>query len=217
MNRTELNDLEYEFDDPFEVIGIFEKKLATFFGSPYAIVTDSCTHALELCFRLLKDENKKASVPLHTYMSVPMMLSKVGIDYSFQESHWNDFYKIGDYPIYDAAVLWREKSYVPNSYMCVSFQNKKHIKIGRGGVILLDNKQHYDILRKMRYDGRDLSKKHADDNVEFIGYHYYMTPEDAARGIMLFDKLAFEPSAQWSWKNYKNLKEYKVFENVKQE
>jgi hypothetical protein len=67
----------------------------------------------------------------------------------------------------------------------------------------------------MRYDGRDLSKKHIDDNVEMIGYHYYMTPEDAALGIMLFDQVVNNKPKLWSWQDYKNLKEYKVFENVK--
>jgi dTDP-4-amino-4,6-dideoxygalactose transaminase len=215
MNRKELEQLTYQYSNPFEILDIFETKLAAYFGSPYAVLTDSCTHALELCFRILKDNHRYADVPTHTYMSVPMMLNKLDIDYNFREESWKDFYQIGNYPIYDAAVLWRQNSYIPGSYMCISFQQKKHVKIGRGGAILLDNKDHYTMLRKMRYDGRDLSKKHVDDNVEMIGYHYYMTPEDAALGIMLFDQVVNNDPKLWSWQDYKNLKEYKVFENVK--
>lgn len=212
--RQELTELKYNFNNPFEVLEIFENKLANFFGSKHAVLVDSCTHGLELCFRILKDDNKNVSVPVHTYMSVPMMLSKLNLDYSFRKDEWNNYYKLGDYNIYDAAVLWKQNSYISNSYMCVSFQIKKHIKIGRGGVILLDNTDHYELLKKLRYDGRDLTKPHAEDDVEFIGYHYYMTPEDAALGIILFDENAYKDPEQWSWKNYKNLKEYKVFDNV---
>jgi len=35
----------------FEVVSEFEKKVAEFFGSPYAIAVDSCTHGIELCLR----------------------------------------------------------------------------------------------------------------------------------------------------------------------
>lgn len=211
--RAEINSLKYRFNDPFEVLDILENKLAKYFGSQYAVLTDCCTHALELSLRIL-NVKEQISIPLHTYMSVPMMLSKLNIDWCFKNDPWADFYQLGNYPVYDAAVLWKENSYIPNSYMCLSFQHKKHLKIGRGGAILLDNEHHYKLLRKLRYDGRDLTKKHVDDNVETIGYHYYMTPEDAALGIMQFDKVYNQSARQWSWKDYKSLKEYKVFEDV---
>ena len=35
----------------FEIINSFEKKVAEFFGAPYAVATDSCTHGIELCLR----------------------------------------------------------------------------------------------------------------------------------------------------------------------
>lgn len=215
--RRELEELNYTGTTPFEILNIFEKKIANYFGSPYAVVVDSCTHALELCLRVIKNNQNVASVPLHTYMSVPMMLSKLDINYTFKQENWKKFYQIGDYPIYDAATLWEQNSYIPGSYMCLSFQHKKHLKIGRGGAILLDDPNVYNLLKKIRYDGRDLTKNHVDDNVETIGYHYYMTPEDAALGIMLFDKVHNIPPREWAWTDYKNLKEYKVFENVKQE
>ena len=36
-------------------IPILEKNLAAFTGAPYAVATDCCTHALELCLRLDDD------------------------------------------------------------------------------------------------------------------------------------------------------------------
>ena len=42
------------------------------------------------------------------------------------EEKWQDYYYLAD-NIVDAAVLWKEGSYIPNTYMCVSFQFKKHL------------------------------------------------------------------------------------------
>ena len=37
-----------------ESVRKFEQELATFTGAPYVVTTDCCTHAIELCFRLLQ-------------------------------------------------------------------------------------------------------------------------------------------------------------------
>ena len=58
----------------------FEKNLAEFTGAPYAVATDCCTHAIELCMR--HDNIKKVdSMPCYTYLSVPMTLIKLGIKF----------------------------------------------------------------------------------------------------------------------------------------
>ena len=33
----------------FDKVIQFEKEIANFFGSPYAVAVDCCTHAIELC------------------------------------------------------------------------------------------------------------------------------------------------------------------------
>ena len=35
----------------FEVVNKFENKIAEFFGAPYAVAVDCCTHGIELCLR----------------------------------------------------------------------------------------------------------------------------------------------------------------------
>ena len=35
----------------FELVAEFENKVAEYYGAPYAVATDSCTHGLELCIR----------------------------------------------------------------------------------------------------------------------------------------------------------------------
>jgi dTDP-4-amino-4,6-dideoxygalactose transaminase len=214
LSRAELQqiiDKGYRFDHTWQVVDQFEKKLADFFGAPYAVVTDCCTHALELCFRLIDHRDQTVDVPVHTYMSVPMMLQTIGQSWRFVQNKWTDWYRFDPLPIIDAALMWRRNSYQPGTLTCVSFQNKKHIAIGRGGVILTDSKDNYDRLQRLCRDGRDPTLLQNEDNVQEIGYHYYMTPEDAARGILLFDQLRDVPSRIWNWQDYRILTSHQVF------
>ena len=62
---------------------------------------------------------------------------------------FENYYYLGNTNIIDAAVYWKKNGYIENTYMCLSFQFKKHLSLGRGGAILLQNKNDYDILKKM--------------------------------------------------------------------
>ena len=61
----------------FEEILQFEKLLAKKTGAPYAIMTDCCTHAIELCLRYRKV--KRVQFTAYTYLSIPMTMHKLGI------------------------------------------------------------------------------------------------------------------------------------------
>ena len=187
----------------------FEKVIADFYGAPYAIATDCCTHAIELCLRLLDPES--VSCPNHTYLSVPMTFDKLTIDWSFNDEPWSDYYYISNTNVIDAAVYWKNKGYISGSMMCLSFQFKKHLNIGRGGMILLDNEEQYQKLKKMRYDGRTDDKPWAEQDVDTIGYHYYMTPENAEIGLQRFDDVFYKQPKQWSYLDYPDLKKMSVF------
>lgn len=193
----------------------FEKLIAGYFGSKYAVAVDCCTHGIELCLRLFNPTH--VTCPKHTYLSVPMTLSKLNIQYKFVDRKWDDFYFIGNTNIVDAAVLWKENSYIKNTMMCLSFQFKKHLNLGRGGMILLDDYDAYIKLKKMRYDGRLDDIPWADQDVDTIGYHYYMTPETALQGIEKFYTIKDQEPKKWSWANYPDLTTIKVFNGTKQE
>ena len=62
----------------FKAVEDFEKEIASFFGSPYAIAVDCCTHGLELCLRL--ENSKEIFVPKRTYLSVPMLANKLNLE-----------------------------------------------------------------------------------------------------------------------------------------
>ncbi len=187
----------------------FEHEVSNFFSAPYAIATDCCTHAIELCLRLTKHNN--VTCPTNTYLSVPMTFEKLGLNWAFFHQYWKDYYYIGNTNIIDAAVYWKEDGYIPNTMMCLSFQFKKHLNIGRGGMILLDNHEQYEQLLKMRYDGREDDIPWADQDINTLGYHYYMTPEMAQIGL---DKLKVARNTKpklWSWENYPDISKMKVF------
>ena len=191
----------------------FEQQIAKFFGSQYAVATDCCTHAIELCLRLTKP--KSVTCPIHTYLSVPMTFEKLGVSWHFYDVKWSDYYYIGNTNIIDAAVYWKQNSYIPNTFMCLSFQYKKHLNLGRGGMILLDKKDDYIALKKMSYDGRYGDSPWAEQNVDTLGYHYYMTPETAQLGINKLKETKDLLPRQWSFKDYPDISQMKVFKNVK--
>jgi len=187
----------------------FEEVIKKFYNAPYAVAVDCCTHAIELCLRLIKSE--KVGCPTHTYVSVPMTFEKLNIDWTFNETRWKDYYYITNTNIIDAAVYWQTNGYILNSMMCLSFQFKKHLNIGRGGMILLDNEEHYKQLKKMRYDGRTDDMPWALQDIDTMGYHYYMTPENAEIGLQRFDEVFFKQPKKWSYIDYPNLKKMSVF------
>jgi dTDP-4-amino-4,6-dideoxygalactose transaminase len=192
----------------FKVIKDFEIELATFFGSPYAVTTDCCTHALELSLRYTKAD--RIIVPKHTYVSVPLLSKKLNIDMEWCDNDWEEYYYITDNVI-DAAVLWQKDSYISNTFMCISFQFKKHLSLGRGGVILTDDKVAASELKKMSYDGRTPDSPWASQNISSMGYHYYMTPETAITGLIKLPTAITTPPKQWTIADWPDLTEMEIF------
>jgi hypothetical protein len=193
----------------FKVIEEFENKIAKFFGSPHAVAVDCCTHGIELCLR--QQNIKCITIPKRTYISVPFLANKLGIELKWKDDKWTDFYWIEDTNIIDAAVLWKENSYIPGTYMCLSFQFQKHLSLGRGGIILTDNKEAAIELKKMSYDGRIPDIPWRNQNINSIGYHYYMTPETAQLGLAKLPKAIQSKPKQWVLEDWPDLTKMEVF------
>ena len=194
----------------FQVIADFEKEVAKFFDAPYAVAVDCCTHGLELCLRYKKA--KKIIVPNRTYLSVPMLADKLNIEMEWYDKKWQDYYYITD-DIIDAAVFWEEGGYIPNTYMCISFQFRKHLSLGRGGIILFDKEEDFDTLKRMSYDGRSPDESWSVQNIKTIGYHYYMTPETAELGLKKLPAAIETPPKKWVYTDWPDLTEMDVFKN----
>ena len=172
----------------FDKILKFEQELAEFTGAPYAIMTDCCTHAIELCLRY--DRVREVVMTPYTYLSIPMTMHKLGIKYYYREEEWTGEYQFHGTRIWDSARRLESNMYRAGQMQCLSFGHTKPLHIGRGGAILLDNEQSYQRLIRMRYDGRDLNISPWVEQKEFeIGYHYKPTPEEAVQGLALLQGL----------------------------
>jgi dTDP-4-amino-4,6-dideoxygalactose transaminase len=195
----------------FNIISEFEKEISKFFGAPYAVAVDSCTHGIELCLRHTKET--KISVPKRTYLSVPFLAEKMGLEREWRDEEWEDYYTLnyGDKRIIDAAILWRKDSYVPNTFMCLSFQYQKHLSLGRGGIILLDNEEDFTTLKKMSYDGRLPNIPWREQNIDTVGFHYYMTPETAKLGLEKIKNAIDTEPKKWLVTDWPDLTEMKIF------
>ena len=192
----------------FQVVTEFEKRIAGFFGAPYAIAVDSCTHGIELVLRYT--EADQIVVPKRTYLSIPFLAHKLFLDLYWKDEAWVNYYYLTPYVI-DAAVLWKPNSYIPNTFMGISFQYQKHLSLGRGGVILTDNEEAAIQMKKMSYDGRLPNIPWRDQNIDTIGYHYYMTPETAQLGLdKLPDAIKTTPR-QWVVTDWPDLTQMNIF------
>ena len=139
-----------------------------------------------------------------------MLSKKLNINLEWREEQWNDYYYLTE-NIIDAAVLWKEKSYIPNTYMCISFQYRKHLSLGRGGIILFDKEEDYENLKKMSYDGRSPNSPWMEQNIKTIGYHYYMTPETAQLGLDKLEGAINKQPKKWKYKEWPDLTKMTVF------
>jgi dTDP-4-amino-4,6-dideoxygalactose transaminase len=179
----------------FEKILEFETALAQFAGAPRAVMTDCCTHAIELCMRY--DQVQTCKFTPYTYVSVPMTMHKLGIKYQYLDHEWQRW--VGEYPfvetrIWDSARRLEANMYRVGQMQCVSFGHDKPLPIGRGGAILLDDETAYQALLRMRYDGRDLTVSPWVKQQEFrVGYHYRPTIEEAERGLELLSQYQSQP------------------------
>jgi dTDP-4-amino-4,6-dideoxygalactose transaminase len=202
-----------------QFIELFEQRLSEFTGAPYVVVTDRCTNSIILALEYTRNRKQRITVPRHCYVSVPMMIVIYGYKLAFRDDAWVGKYQIGKTNIWDCAVGIEENMYVPGEIQCLSFQQKKRLNIGKGGAILLDNEVMYRKLKRMRMDGRDPSisveqEMQQANNDIIIGYHMNMTPDEAARGILLLNQLP-PTYVNGSYKDYPDVSQLNCFKDYK--
>lgn len=213
----QLKEAGYDYEDPRAIVTMFESKVAEFAGSKYAVAVDCCTHALELAIRYQISTGQLSTratlfIPANTYISVYWMLKQLGFSVRFEDRQWYGEYNIEGTEVYDSAVMWKRGMYtkedaICGNLKCISFQIKKTIPIGRGGCVLTNDKEAADRIRLASYDGRDLNLSYDHpDHIKGSGHHYYMTPEDCARGMLLMDQIKTETKEPIGWENYPDIR-----------
>jgi dTDP-4-amino-4,6-dideoxygalactose transaminase len=195
---------------------MFEEEIAHYTGAPHAISIDSCTNALFLICKYL--EVKEVTIPSKTYLSVPQSIIHAGGEVVFdktpQTNHWKGMYQLKPYPIWDAAKRLTSGMYIPGTYMGLSFHIKKLLPIWKGGMILTDNAEAADWFKKARYEGRS-EKYYKEDDITFNGWNMYMTPQQAAQGLAMFQNYPEHMSDLGEDNGYRDLTEFTVFKDNK--
>lgn len=193
----------------YDIVKQFENAVSEYAGSKYGVAVDSCTNALFLCCKYLQVKN--VTIPHRTYVSVPCSIIHAGGSVNFKEYEWlkERNYQLEPYPIYDAALMFEKNMYIKDSYFCISFSATKKINIGKGGMILTNDVDAMNWFKQARYCGRHEAPL-MQDNFEVLGWNMYMTPEQAARGLLLMSNIKNTNPLN---PEYPDLRNFKIYEN----
>lgn len=209
--------MNYKINNDWDWVTHFENEMGKYTGYKYGIACDSNSNAIRLILHYLGIRGTKITIPANTYVSVPNQIILSGNEPVFEDIKWEGIYSFKGTPIIDAATgLWKGMSKGFEDYfMVLSFHLKKIIKIGKGGMILTNDSNFNRWARPMIYDGRHKDRMYKEDEFECIGWHMYMTPEDAKIGLKLLNKHMDmkDPISQCGGSTlYSDLRKQKIFE-----
>ena len=175
----------------YDITNEFEKRIADYTGSPYAVALDNQSNGLFLALMYEKVAGTTITIPERTYPSVPCEIIHAGAKVNFSPVDGTTLkgaYQLKPSRVWDSALRFTGDMYIPNTYMCISFTGAyKHFKLSKGGAILTDNEDAYAWFRRARYSGRRECSYH-DDSFDMLGWNFYMMPELAARGLLLMNQ-----------------------------
>jgi dTDP-4-amino-4,6-dideoxygalactose transaminase len=209
----------------------FEAKLCDYTGAPYAVAVDNCSNALFLALKWFdksmlfefgrpsQNWKQTVTIPSHTYVSVPCEVIHAGMPLKFEDSTelLTGKYNLKGTNVWDCALHFTTDMYIPKTLMCLSFTGPyKHLKLGKGGAILTDNKEAYEWFKRSRFSGRR-ECSYLEDDFDMLGWNFYMMPEIAARGLLLMDQFYTETGKKHNepiTHRYPNLSKFKIYQNV---
>ena len=194
----------------FEVVRQFERRIAKYAGSKYAVAVDSCTNALFLSCMYLNVKGHEITLPKRTYVSVPQSVIHAGGKVKFKDINWKGTYRLDPFPIVDGAKRFRKGMYEKDRLHCLSFHMNKILDIGRGGAILTDDEEAVEWFKQARFDGRHEVPLHHDE-FKILGWNMYMTPEQAGRGLWKMMGLPEHNKDQTENPPYPDLSKYTIF------
>lgn len=172
----------------YKITEEFERELGFYTGAPYVVTLDNASNALFLALMYEKIKGKEITIPCRTYPSVPCEIIHAGGKVNFKKVEGDKIkgaYRLEPTNVWDSALRFTADMYIPKSHMCISFTGPyKHFKLSKGGAILTDNHDAYLWFKRARYSGRRECSYH-DDNLDMLGWNFYMMPELAARGLLL--------------------------------
>jgi dTDP-4-amino-4,6-dideoxygalactose transaminase len=175
----------------YEVTKQFEDELARYTGARFAVTVDNASNALFLALMYEDIKGQEITIPARTYPSVPCEIIHAGGKVNFEPVEGNTIkgaYQLKPTRVWDSALRFTTDMYIPNTHMCISFTGPyKHFKLSKGGAILTDDRDAYHWFKRARYSGRRECSYH-EDNLDMLGWNFYMMPELATRGLQLMNQ-----------------------------
>jgi len=170
---------------------MFEQKLAEYTGARYAVAVDNCSNALFLALTYDGVKGKVITIPSRTYPSVPCEIIHAGGIVEFipvEGTTLKGAYPLVGSRVIDSALRFTCNMYEVGYFMCLSFTGTyKHLNLGKGGAILTSDYTAYSWFKRARFSGRRECSYH-DDNLDLLGWNFYMEPEKSARGLLLMQQ-----------------------------
>ena len=169
----------------------FEQAICDYTGAPYAVAIDNQSNAMFLALMYENIKGQTIKIPSRTYPSVPCEIIHAGGKVEFEDFGGTTLkgpYQLTPTKVWDSALRFTTDMYIPNTHMCLSFTGPyKHLKLGKGGAILTDDYEAYKWFKRARYSGRNECSYH-EDNLDMLGWNFYMMPEIASRGLLLMNQ-----------------------------
>ena len=207
----------------YKITDDFEQMLAQYTGAKYAVTLDNMSNALFLALYYEKNVTKSITskyitIPNRTYPSVPCEIIHAGLKVKWKMVEGKTItgaYELGGSNVWDSALTFTADMYKPGTHMCVSFTGPyKHFKLSKGGAILTDSLEAYHWFKRARYSGRRECSYH-DDNLDMLGWNFYMMPELAARGVLLMNQFYNMDSTKKHQEDltlpYPDLSQFKIY------
>lgn len=174
--------------NPYKIVEMFEEAIAEYAGSKYCVCVESCTMAILLSLKYFDVKGLDVFLPKRTYPGVANSVIHCGGNVKFTDKEWEGTYRLHPTKVVDGALRFKRGMYQKQTFHCLSFHVKKLLPIGRGGAILTDDQAAYEWFKKARFDGR-LPIPLQQDTIEVVGYNAYMQPDQAARGLQIFQTI----------------------------
>ena len=186
---------------PYKITDELERLICEYTGAPYCIAVDNNCNGIFLCLRYWTLKNGRTAegmaIPKHTYIGVPYAIRQAGFnpvanrDFQQRDGRLMGEYKIGKTNIFDSALRFTTGMYLPGAMQVLSFTGPfKHLKTGKGGAIITDNKDAAAWLRRARFSGRNEVPYDVDTFDMQEGYNMYLPSTLAAHGVHMFPGIA---------------------------
>jgi len=178
----------------YQITEEFEKAISDYTGAPYVIAVDNACNALFLSLYYEKNvaqtlTNDTITIPSRTYPGVPPEIIRNGLNIKFNKSTKKTLkgpYNLEGSRVWDSALRFTHNMYIPNTFMCISMTGGlKTFKMGsKCGAILTDDVEAAAWFKRSRFSGRR-EIPYMDDNLDMLGWNFYLNPELAVRGLIL--------------------------------